>query len=550
MEFKNYEDINKKGIEAIWRDYELTISISLFSLSIVLILLGIYFKELYGSSISLIDIISISIGITGLISALWSIQSTTISFKEIQADYWNTRGIDKVDKKDYHNAYQAYDKAIDIDPQSIKCWINKANALLEQGRRYREKSSLISALNTIEVVIEKGPKFPATLRKNSLKETKAKQEYANALKTKCDILLELADVSEKDTNLPTSPSQIKRAELNFVHLHFMNSPQDCDILKSLVSIETLPSSLTLRTCAFKISKEAIEKYPKKNPEVPGAYVSKGNALLKLGEFYEAIRAFEKAISFWETIGRDTNGAIAWGAKGNAHLAKGKALDTDGNHEAASKAYENAIEAYEKAIELKPDAAKTWLSKGNALRAQRKYDEATHAYNKAIEFEPLLSDAWNQRGNVLVEQANALIRKNVGRNWSNTSDAIFMQRNYYYSEALRSYSMAIDINPRDEVAWDNKGNVLTYIGEFDDAIRAHNKAIMLNSQYALARSNKGFTLFYKGKYDDAIKAYDEAIELDHDFANAWKGRGDVLKTLGRSAEAEAAYAKAKELGYSG
>jgi len=541
-----WDQINKKGIEAIWRDYKHTISISFFSFAIIMTLLEIYFANLFGSSVSLVDIFSISVGMTGLILALWSIQSTTISFNEIQADYWNTRGIAKVDKKDYHNALQAYDKAIDIDAQSIKCWINKANGLLEQGRRYHDKTSLINALKTIDEAILKGPKYPATWRKNTPREIKAKQEYANALKTKTDILLELADALERDAHLP--PLLPKMANSNFADVHFMNPLQDCDIIKN--GDLTLASSSTLRNCALKISKEAIEKYPPKNPEIPGAYVSKGNALIKKGNYDDAIRAYEKSIVLWDTSGRDSNGSIAWSAKGNAHFAKGKVLNANGDQGAAYTAFNDATEAYDRAIGLKPDSARIWLQKGNALAAQRKYDEAIHAYDKAVEYEPLLTDAWNQRGNVLVEQANALNREIVGRSWSNTRDSIFLRRQNYYKNALGSYNMSIDINPCDEMAWDNKGNVLTYINKFDDAIQAHDKAIMLNSQYALARSNKGFTLFRQGKYDDAIKAYDEAIKLDPGFVKAWNGKGNALNALGRSAEAEAAFNKAKELVYIG
>ena len=240
----------------------------------------------------------------------------------------------------------------------------------------------------------------------------------------------------------------------------------------------------------------------------------------------AIRCYNKAIEL------DRDFGSFWYNKGVA-LKKGR--------------YDEAIQAYDKAIELDPKNAVIWLGKGNALKNQKKYDEAIHAYNKAIEFEPL-SNAWNQRGNVLLDQARTLRCTNVERIWSNTSDPVFLQLNYYYSEALKSYSMSIDIDPLDEVAWDNKGNVFTYLNKFDDAIRAHDKAIMLNPRYALARSNKGFTLFRQGKYDDAIKAYDEAIELNHDFAQAWNGKGDALKALGRATEAKCAFAKARELVY--
>ncbi|MFA6371737.1 MAG: tetratricopeptide repeat protein [Methanothrix sp.] len=546
-----WNKINWKGIKAYRRDYNLAFIFIVLSLFFVVILILIYLNIIVAgiSSLSLIDVISISIGLIGLDMAVWSIRSTTISFNEIQADYWNTRGLDEEKRKEYHDAHQAYDKAIGIDPQSMKFSINKSNALLDQGRRYREKSILIEALKTIDVAIGHGPKYPATLRKNTSKEKKAEQEYANALKTRCDILLELANVSRKDDGVYTSP----QTNYQFAHLHFIDQLPDCDLLKGHFSIDAHPTSQILRTCAIRASNESIDKYHEKNSERPGAYVSKGNALQSTGRYDDAIRAYEDAIELWEEIGRDPNCAIAWGGKGNALLDKGKSFSAESNREAAVKYYRNAVEAYDRAIELKPDFANIWLYKGNALMAQKKYDEAIHAYDKAIEFEPLLSDAWNQRGNVLIRQAkhvHAMIPSNVGWIWSNTSDVISIQRDYYYHEALKSYSMAIDINPFDKIPWDNKGNVLTYLGKYDDAIQAHDKAIMLDPQYALAQCNKGFTFLHQGKYDEAIQACDKAIELDPKFAESWNNKGKALKALGRITEAEAAFAKANKLGHEG
>jgi tetratricopeptide (TPR) repeat protein len=204
----------------------------------------------------------------------------------------------------------------------------------------------------------------------------------------------------------------------------------------------------------------------------------------MGKYDEAIRAYDEAIVFWEKTGRNSNSAIAWNAKGNTHLAKGKAFEVDGNHVAASSAYENAIEACERAIELKPDAAKTWRIKGNALRAQKKYYEAIHAYDKAIEFEPLHPDAWNLRGNALADlgkyyhsegleslrsYAMAInIHSNDGLLWLNNGCALFKQVNYYFGEALRSFDMAIDLNPRDGKFWLNKCNILRLFGRTDEA----------------------------------------------------------------------------------
>ena len=288
------DTVNWKGIRTIWRDYKITISIFLLISIINLALFMVYISGPL-KNFSIIDIFSINIGLIGLLLALWSIQSTTISFREVQADYWNTRGIAKIDDKDYHNAYQAYDKAIDMDNHSIKYEVNKANALLEQGRRYREKSSLISALNTINKVLEKGPKYPATYKKNTIREEKAEQEYANAFKTECDILLELASISEIEnhTSLP-----IQQHCNNFPYLHFSSRIPDCSSLKDPILKDKVPRSETLRICAIKAIKESINKYPKSNRELPGAYVSEGHALQSLGKYDDAIQAYEKAILFW------------------------------------------------------------------------------------------------------------------------------------------------------------------------------------------------------------------------------------------------------------
>lgn len=546
MDIKNMRnEINWNGIRSIWRDFKLTISFFVLTFIIILSLFFLYFMKniiLYTSGLSLIDIASITIGLIGLTIALWSIQSTMISFKEIQADYWNTRGIDKLNTKEYHDAYQAYDKAINIDPSSIKYHINKASALLEQGRVYREKSLLVKAHNIINDVIKKGPKYPATYRKNTSREEKAEQEYANALKTKCDILFELANASEAICK----SDPVLQYHHNFPHIRFMSHTLNCDSISNNIMEDTLSSSQTLLECAFKASNSAIDRYPKGNPEIPGAYVSKGNVLKCLGKYDDAIIAYEKAITSWEAIGRDPNGFIAWIGKGQALIDKGKAFESNGNHNAAASSYEEALEAYEKAIELKPDNAKIWLNKGNVLRDQRKYIEAIHSYDKAIQFDPLNQDAWIQRGNVLIDQAKDLDAVIAGRIWSYTSDSALFQRSYCYSEALRSYNMAIDISPHDKVAWDNKGNVLTDQGKYDDGIQAHDKAIMLDPQYALAWGNKGFTLIHQGNYEDAIKTLTVAISLDPQSVSAWNHMGLALVHQGKHEDAIKAFNEANRI----
>jgi Flp pilus assembly protein TadD len=57
----------------------------------------------------------------------------------------------------------------------------------------------------------------------------------------------------------------------------------------------------------------------------------------------------------------------------------------------------------------------------------------------------------------------------------TNDTIFLQINYCYNEALKSYDMAIDINPREGMFWANKGNILMELGKTDEANAAATRA---------------------------------------------------------------------------
>lgn len=379
--------INWKGLKAIVESFNYTLLV--FGISFF------YLLYLWGTKSHSENDISTALGFAALIIAVYSIQSTTKPLKEIQTDYWNARGIDQLNKANYHDALQAYEKAISTNPKSTKCFVNKANALLEQGNHN-------DALDAVEKAIKRGPNYPATLRKGTAAEAKAFQEYANAWKTKSDILYRM------DETLRTSPG---RGDV-------------------------------LRNQALEAAIKAIELYPTGNPEIPGAWVTRGNALLSLGRSNEAIDAYGEAIRL------DSNAWYAWHQRGVAFLNMGKNSEmAHGPHEAVIDIYEESIRTFNWAIGLKPDVAIIWYNKGKALMAQGRYlklnedsrgDEvyemAIHAYDKATEFKPLHLSAWN----------------NKGRCYEALSE---------YEEAINSYNRALDINPQDIDAQRNRSNAI-------------------------------------------------------------------------------------------
>ena len=62
-----------------------------------------------------------------------------------------------------------------------------------------------------------------------------------------------------------------------------------------------------------------------------------------------------------------------------------------------------------------------------------------------------------------------------------------------------------------------------LNKYDEAIRAFDKAIEINPNDSDAWNEKGIALG-KLKYDEAIKAYDKAIEINPQDSNAWDGKG--------------------------
>jgi len=272
----------------------------------------------------IVAILTTLMGFLALFIAIYSLESSTLKLDEIQADYWNMRGIDHLDRKEYYRAFQAFDRGFRSDRRSIRCLINKANAKCIKGERFRDEASLDDALDTIDYAISLGPIWPPAILKHKTqqevpitqtREDKARQEYANAIKSKCDILIHRADLLK-------------------------------DKKKAKKYLEDWS--------ADKIIEEAIKEYLKINPryesQLPGAYSTQGTILYKMERYDEAVTAIDAAINL------EPNEALLRAIKGQALEAKGDQAKIK-NFDEAIVLYKAAIEAFDKAIELKPEDSK-------------------------------------------------------------------------------------------------------------------------------------------------------------------------------------------------
>ena len=117
------------------------------------------------------------------------------------------------------------------------------------------------------------------------------------------------------------------------------------------------------------------------------------------------------------------------------------------------------------------------------------------------------------------------------NWSEIGrKAIDAKR---WNEALNAYSKAIELNPNDASAYNNRGLAYDNLDKNDLAIADYSKAIELNPEYGDAFNNLGKTFSRLGDYKRAILYYDRAIELNRKDADAYYNRGDAFSRLGNS-----------------
>jgi tetratricopeptide (TPR) repeat protein len=73
--------------------------------------------------------------------------------------------------------------------------------------------------------------------------------------------------------------------------------------------------------------------------------------------------------------------------------------------------------------------------------------------------------------------------------------------------------AIELNPKDSVAYNNRGSAYSLKGKYDLAISDLTKALEIDPKYGSAYYNRGRTFCVMKQYDKAISDLSKALEID-------------------------------------
>jgi tetratricopeptide (TPR) repeat protein len=131
-------------------------------------------------------------------------------------------------------------------------------------------------------------------------------------------------------------------------------------------------------------------------------------------------------------------------------------------------------------------------KGISMMANEKLEDAIRSFELALRIDPKFVDAWIKKGyaHFHLEQASA---------------------------AISCYDKALDIDFDNSEAWNLKGLAYYRTGNYDKALECCEKAIDRNPADGMSWYNKACYLALKGKIDDGIEALKRAIEIDISFA---------------------------------
>ncbi|MFL6284980.1 MAG: TIR domain-containing protein [Pyrinomonadaceae bacterium] len=224
------------------------------------------------------------------------------------------------------------------------------------------------------------------------------------------------------------------------------------------------------------------------------------------------------------------------------VTKGAALHTLGN-------FEQALSAFDKAISLLPDD-KTKLSsevsvvftnRGKALRDLGSYEEALAAYNVSLSLQPNNYNAWEEKANVFLalwDKQNALEAIDMALSIkpdhaeAHAMRSIVLQCLERYPEALSASERAIELKPNLVQALIDKGKALIAMNNPKGALESIEKALLIEPNNVVALTEKGISLGLQKRYVDALEAFNTALKHDpgHENALSAKSATIVLQSL--------------------
>jgi len=181
-----------------------------------------------------------------------------------------------------------------------------------------------------------------------------------------------------------------------------------------------------------------------------------------------------------------------------------------------------------------NTADDWYKKGRDLAKNGSYEEAVIAYNRAIELEPNNATFYT----AIVPNLNML--------------AFTTNNQSKRNESLEAIDKALEIDPKNPIAWEQKGSMLSQMQRYNESLESYDNAIENIDSYSqdahsqteflsYTWTSKSISLWQLMRYNESLEAVDEAVQIDPaGNYDAWVFKGELLASLGRYNESLQAF----------
>lgn len=181
----------------------------------------------------------------------------------------------------------------------------------------------------------------------------------------------------------------------------------------------------------------------------------------------------------------------------------------------------AIADFDRALELHAQSVDGDNRRGDALKLDNKLDRDRALTPRIAVVDPFLAATHYNRG--LARQAGGDLEG-----------------------AYTDFDRAVQLNPRDDAAWNNRGSMRQDKGDLDGAIADFSRAIAMAPGNFKAWYNRGNARQSQGRWEDAIADYSRVLELAPRLAMAFNNRGNARRAKGELEKAIADYRSALEI----
>jgi tetratricopeptide (TPR) repeat protein len=240
---------------------------------------------------------------------------------------------------------------------------------------------------------------------------------------------------------------------------------------------------------------------------PSAFFEAGAAHMQAGRYLEAQICCRNALAAdpyhrdsLHLIGllclqaRQYDHAIEWIARANQQDVKTDYLLSLGTALEQQGLYQEALRAFDQGVQIKPDDAELWASRGATLTHLGRLDEALTCFDRCDELMPNHAVVLEQRG-------------------------VTLHRLKRYEEALADHRHAHALNPANPNVCNNIGASLQYLRRDEEALAWFDKALALKPDFIMAMINRASSLAQMRRIDETIAVYQQVKAIDPANAEA-------------------------------